>query len=175
MNRTQKQDAVAALVQKLENSPSLYLTDFTGITVKAMTDLRRKFRAEGLEFVVVKNSLVTRAFEQASVEGLNDQLNGPTGLVFAGADGLSAAKVITEFQKEQEDRLAIKVGLIDGKTVGADEVKKLASLPSREELLAQLAGAMQAPMAGFVSAMDSLLYQFVGSLEALRSKGEDAS
>ena len=175
MNRTEKQDAVATLVQKLEKSPNLYLADFTGISVKDMTDLRRRFRAQGVEFMVVKNTLATRAFEKASVDGLNDLLVGPTGVVFAGADPVAAAKVIADFQKEQENRPEVKAGLVDGKTVGVDEVKKLASLPSREELLSQLGAAMQSLMAGFVSALDSLLYQFVGSLEALRAEREEAS
>lgn len=174
MKKDEKVETVTALAAKLAASPTLYLTDFTGITVKNMTDLRRRFRAEGAEFVVVKNTLALRAFEAASVTGLDDLLNGPTALVLA-ADPVGAARVLAEFQKEQEDRPSIKAGVVDGKAVGETEIKKLASLPTRDVLLAQLGAAMQSPMAGFVGVLDGLLYQFVGSLEALRTQREDAS
>lgn len=175
MKKSEKVQTVATLAEKLSASPNLYLTDFTGITVKNMTDLRRRFRAEGAEFVVVKNTLALRALEAASVSGLNELLAGPTGIVFAGDDPVSAARVLADFQKEQEDRPTIKAGMVDGKQVGVAEIKKLASLPTRDVLLAQLGAALQSPMAGFVGALDGLLYQFVGSLEALRAQRDNAS
>ena len=175
MKKDEKIQAVATLAEKLGRSPNLYLTDFTGISVKHMTDLRRRFRAEGVEFVVVKNTLARRAFEAASVTGLEDVLNGPIALVLAGTEPVAAARVLADFQKEQEDRPEIKAGIVDGKPVGVAEITKLASLPTREVLLAQLGAAFQSPMAGFVGALDSLLYQFVGSLEALRDQREHAS
>ncbi len=174
MNKTQKQEVVDVLTRRLSDSKNLYLADFTGISVKAMTVLRRKFRAEGAEFMVVKNTLLARALEKGSVSGLSDQLNGPTGLIFAGEDPVGAAKVIHDFQKEQENRPTVKCGLVDGQTVGPEEVRKLAALPSRPELLSQFAGALQAPLSGFVGALDGLLYQFVGVMEALREKQSEA-
>ena len=174
MNKTQKQEIVETLAVKLGGSPNLYLADFTGISVQSMTDLRRKFRAQGAEFLVVKNTLLTRAFESVSVTGLNDHLKGPTGLIFAGEDPAATAKVIHDFQKEQDAKPAVKGGLVDGQTVGPGEVKRLAELPSRPELLSQLAGALQAPLSGFVGALDALVYEFAGVMEALREKQSEA-
>ena len=175
MNKNEKADLVQTLTAQLNESPNVYLTDFTGISVNRFNELRRRFRAQGARFVVAKNTLVRRAFQELSVEGLDDALAGPTGLVFAGADPVAAAKVLAEFQKEDEDRPAVKAGLVDGRTVGPDQVKRLAALPTRDELMGQLAGAFQAPMAAFAGALDSMLYQFVGVLEALRAQREDAA
>jgi large subunit ribosomal protein L10 len=106
--------------------------------------------------------------------GLDDVLHGPTGLVFVAADPVATAKILADFQKEFE-RPAVKAGLVDGRRVTADEVKRLASLPSREQLLGQLAGAFQAPLAGFVGALNGLLYQMAGALEALKTQREGAA
>lgn len=175
MNKQEKQEFVSALAKRFASSPNVYVADFTGISVKGMTALRRQFRAEGVEFVVVKNTLARRALESASVTGLHDVLVGPTGLVFAGDDPVTAAKVLVDFQKAQENRPAIKAGLVDGKEVAAEHVVRLAALPTREELLGQVAGAFQAPLAGFVGALSGLLYEFVGSLEALRAQRGDGA
>lgn len=169
MNRAKKLEIVEALTARLRRSPNLYLADFTGIAVKPMTELRRKLRGAGVEFVVVKNTLALRALAEASVEGLGDLLQGPTGFVFAGADPLAAAKVLAEFQKEHES-LRVKVGVLEGRTVTAQEVSRLATLPPREALLAQLGGAFQAPLQGFLGALSGLLQQFVGALGALHAQ-----
>ncbi len=170
MNRTEKRQMVGALAARLERSPNLYVTDFTGIAVKPMTELRSRLRNAGVEYLVVKNTLALRALEEASVLELTDVIQGPTGFVFAGANALAAAKVLTEFQKEYQ-KLTVKIGLIDGRRMTADEVHRLATMPSREELLSQLGAAFNAPLQGFVGALTGLLYQFVGALDALRKKG----
>ncbi len=167
--RTQKQEMVAALATRLRGSPTVYLTDFTGLNVARITELRRRLRAAGVEYVVVKNTLALRALGDAQVAGLEPHLAGPTALVLAGADPVAAAKVLADFAKEFE-KPAVKVGLLEGKTVTPDQVKRLAGLPSRTELLAQLGGALQAPMAGFVGVLHGLLLTMVGALEALRTK-----
>jgi large subunit ribosomal protein L10 len=167
--KAEKQASVTALAAKLQRSSTVYVTDFTGLNVARITDLRRRLRAAGVEYVVVKNTLARRALEHAQVPGLESHLAGPTALVLAGADPVSAAKVLTDFAREFE-KPAIKVGLVDGKAVTPDQVKRLASLPTRKELLAQLGGALQSPMAGFVGAMHGLLLNMVGALEALRNQ-----
>lgn len=173
MNKSEKQDIVAGLADRLAESGSVYLTDFTGLSVKSVTELRRRIRANGAEFVVAKNTLALRAFRQASVEGLDDILRGPTGFVFGGADPVTTAKVLVDFQQEEDKKPAIKAGLVDGKRVGADEVTRLASLPGRDQLMGQMAGALQAPLQGFVGALNGMLYQIVGALEALRAQRTD--
>lgn len=175
MNKTDKQTVVEDLTNRLEQSVNLYVTDFTGITVKRMTEMRRRFRAEGLDYMVVKNTLARRALADASVEGLEHVLVGPTGFVFAGADAVAAAKILTEFQRDGEDRPAVKAGLVDGRPVGPEEVKRLATLPTREQLMGQLAGAMQAPLQGLLGAFNGLLYQFAGVLDSLRAQRENAA
>jgi large subunit ribosomal protein L10 len=167
--KAQKQETVTALVGRLQRSSTIYLADFTGLNVAKATDLRRKLRAAGVEYVVVKNTLAKRALDQASIPELAGYLAGPTALVLAGRDPVSAAKVLTDFAREHE-RPAIRVGLVEGKAVSPDQVKRLATLPSKTELLAQLGGAFQAPMAGWVGALQGLLQMTVGALEALRNQ-----
>jgi len=167
--KAQKQETVTALAAKLQRSPTVYVTDFTGLNVARITDLRRRLRAAGVEYVVVKNTLALRALGDAKVSGLDEHLAGPTALVLAGADPVGAAKVLTDFAREFE-KPSIKIGLVEGKTVTAAQVKRLAALPSRMELLAQLGGALQAPLAGLAGALNGLLMNMVGALEALKAK-----
>ena len=171
--KAQKQEMVTALATRLRRASTIYVTDFTGLDVAKITQLRRRLRQAGeagsTDFVVVKNTLARRALADAQVSGLEEHLAGPTGLVLAGADPIAAAKVLADFAREFE-KPAIKVGLVDGKTVTPDLVKRLASLPTRHELLAQLGGALQAPMAGFLGALNGLLMNMVGALEALRNQ-----
>lgn len=173
MNKSEKQDVVAGLADHFTRSDSIYITDFTGLSVKSVTELRRRIRASGAEYVVAKNTLALRALQQASVEGLDDTLEGPTGFVFGGTDPVSTAKVLVEFQKEQDKKPAIKAGLVEGKRVSADEVKHMAALPNRDQLMGQVAGALQAPLQGFVGMLNGMLYQMVGVLDALRAQRDD--
>ncbi len=167
--KARKQEAVQTLAGRLQRAPTIYVTDFTGLDVARLTALRRRLRAAGVEYVVVKNTLAKRAFAEAHVVGLESHLAGPTGLVLAGTDPVAAAKVLADFAKEHE-KLAVRAGLVEGKAVGAQQVKLLAQLPPRTELLAQLGGVLQAPLAGLVGAMNGLLVMMVGALEALREQ-----
>lgn len=172
--KAQKQELVTALAGRLERASTVYVTDFTGLDVAKITQLRRRLRTAGTEFVVVKNTLARRALGGeggggARMSALEGHLAGPTGLVLGGADPVAAAKVLADFIREFE-KPAIKAGLVDGKAVTAAQVKRLASLPARGELLAQLGGTLQAPLAGLVGALNGLLLNVVGALEALRAK-----
>lgn len=173
MSRERKAEVVQKLTDRLRRSRTLYLTDFTGIAVKPMTELRGRLRDAGVEYVVVKNTLALRALKEANVTGLDEVLNGPTGFVFAGAEPLAAAKVLTAFQQEYEI-LTVKVGLVDGRQITPEEIHRLATLPSHEELLAQMGGALQAPLQGFVGVLSGMLSQFVGAVEALRAQRASA-
>lgn len=167
--KAQKQDMVTKLQAQLSGSPTVYVTDFTGLNVALITDLRRRLRKAGVEYVVVKNTLARRALTEAQRAGLEPHLAGPTAIVFAGTDPVGAAKVLTDFAREFE-KPAIKVGIVEGKAVTPAQVKHLAALPSKPQLMAQLGGALQAPMAGFLGVMNGLLYAMVGALEALKTK-----
>lgn len=173
MNRTQKADIVTGLRERLARLPNVYLTDFTGLKVKQVTDFRRRLRSAGVEYQVVKNTLARRALAEAAVTGLEPQLAGPTGFVFA-TDPVTAARIIADFQKEAE-ALQVKAGLVDGRPVTPQDIQRLAKLPSRVELLGQLAGGLQAPLQAFAGALNGLLYQWVGALEALRQQRADAA
>ncbi|HXV86866.1 MAG TPA: 50S ribosomal protein L10 [Gemmatimonadales bacterium] len=174
MNRTRKSELVADLTGRLVKSGTVYVTDFTGLKVKNLTDLRRRFRGAGVEYVVVKNTLAVRALREAAVPGFEDALKGPTALVFAERDPVGAAKILAEFEKEFQ-RPTVKAGRLEGRPVTPAEVAQLARLPSRDQLLAQLGGALQAPMSAWVGVLNGLLYQMVGALEALREQRAGAA
>ncbi len=171
MSRDERQAMVETLAEELKASPNLYLTDFTGLDVLHMTEFRRRLRQAGVRYRVVKNTLMQRALSGTEAKVLEEHLAGPTGLVLAGDQPVVAAKVLADFIKDHE-RPAIKIGIVDGKTVTAAEVQVLASLPPRDVLMSHLAGTLQAPLAQFAGVMNSMLTQVVGALEALRaSKG----
>ena len=171
MKRAEKEQLVSELRDKLKGAKSLYYTDFTGLNVKRMTELRRRLRRAGVEYVVIKNTLALRAVNESGLVG--QDLKGPTGLVF-GTDPVAAAKVLTDFAREFEHKPAVKGGLLDGKAIDTAQVKKLASLPSREQMLADLGAGLQSPMAAFVGALSGLLSMFAGALDALKSQREGA-
>ena len=158
MSKTERQATVESLATQLKGSPNVFVTDFQGLNVLRMTDLRRRLRAAGAKYVVVKNSLAQRALAANGLPALPAAFKGQVGLVLAGADPLPAAKVVGEFAKEFQ-KPSVKAGLLDGKTVEPAYVKRLGEIPSREALLGMFAGAL-----------NSILYQVVGALEALRTE-----
>ena len=171
MKRTEKEQIVTDLSEKLTNAQSLYYTDFTGLNVKRMTELRRRLKRAGVDYVVIKNTLALRAVNESGLVGT--KLKGPTGLV-VGKDPVAAARVLSEFAKEFEEKPAMKGGMLQGKAIDNAQLKRLASLPSREQMLADLAAGMQSPMAAFVGALSGPLYMFAGALDALKSQREGA-
>ena len=170
----QKQAVVDELADKLGAAKAFYLTDFTGLNVQKMTRLRARMRAEGVEYLVVKNTLALRAIEGLELPDIAEFFTGPTGLVIGREDAVTAAKVLSEFARENDDRPAVKVGVVERQQMGPEEVGRLAKLPPREALLAELAGAMQAPLAQLAFLMQGLSSEFVGLLEALRAQREGA-
>ena len=153
MKRSEKEQLVVELRDKLSGAAALYYTDFTGLNVKRMTDLRRKLRAAGVEYVVIKNTLALRAVSESGL--VSTKLKGPTGIV-VGKDALLAAKVLTDFAKANDQRPEVKGGVYEGKEVDAAMVAKLAAIPPRDVLLAMLAGALQAPLGAMLGALEAL-------------------
>ena len=141
MSKTERQSTVEILTAAVKGSPNIYVTDFAGLNVAKLTELRRRLRQAGARYVVVKNTLAQRALAANQVSVLDDHLAGPTGLVLAGADPLAAAKVLGQFAKEHQ-KPSVRVGLVDGKAVNPAYVKRLGELPTRDELLGQLAGCL---------------------------------
>jgi large subunit ribosomal protein L10 len=170
MKRDEKETFVTEFRERLDRAPVLYLTDFTGLDVKSLTRLRQNLRDSGAEYVVGKNRLVARALQEAQLPDLGDALNGPTGVVFAYGDIVAPAKVLTDFQKDHEDRPAFKVGVLERKVIAPAQIVQLAKLPSREALLAQLAGALQAPMAALAGVLEAKIQEMAGLLDALKDQ-----
>jgi large subunit ribosomal protein L10 len=172
MNRTEKEKLVTELKSKIQGAPALYYTDFTGLNVKRMTELRRRLRKANVEYVVIKNTLALRAVNESGL--VAERLRGPTGLVVA-RDAVVAAKLLSDFAKENDQKPTVKGGMLDGRALAVEQVKKLASMPSREQMLAELGAGLQSPLAAFVGALNGLLYMFAGALEALRQQREGAA
>ncbi|MDA1081033.1 MAG: 50S ribosomal protein L10 [Gemmatimonadetes bacterium] len=152
MKRTEKEQLVAELKDKIKAANTLYYTDFTGLNVKRMTELRRRLKRQGVEYVVIKNSLALKAVNEAGMTG--ERLRGPTGVVVA-SDGILAAKLLTQFRKENDERPTVKGGVYEGAPVNEALVKQLASLPTRNEALSQLLGAMNSVLAMFALALEA--------------------
>ena len=171
MTREQKEQLVSELRDKIRGSRALYYTDFTGLNVKRMTELRRRLRRAGVEYVVIKNTLALRAVNESGLVG--ERLRGPTGLV-VGADAIAAAKVLADFARENEQKPEVKGGVLEGQQIGPEQVKRLAAMPSREQMLAQLGAGLQSPMAAFVGALNGLMYMFAGALESLKNQRQGA-
>jgi len=167
MKRTDKEQLVVELKEKLEGAKALYYTDFTGLNVKRMTELRRRMRKANVEYVVIKNTLALRAVNESGL--VAERLRGPTGLVVA-RDPVAAAKLLQDFAKENDQKPTVKGGMLEGKAIAVAQVKQLASMPSREQMLAQLGAGLQSPMAAFVGAVNGLFYMFAGALDALHQQ-----
>ncbi len=155
MNREEKARVIEELAEKLRDN-SAVLVDYQGINVAQSTRLRARSRESGIEFVVAKNTLAQRAADQAGVEGLEELLVGPTALAFS-EDPVAGAKLMAEFANQIE-AFELKGGLLDGsRVVDAEGIVALSRLPGREQLLAQLLGAIQSPVAGLVTVLNAPL------------------
>ncbi len=146
MPRPEKVQAVADIREKLENAEAVFLTEYRGLSVKAVQDLRKALRDSGGEYKVVKMTLAKLAAADAGVEGLDEYLLGPTALAFANRDPVATAKALKEFAKSH-DVLVLKAGYLSGNILTPEEVSKLAEIEPREVLLAKIAGAAKAPLA----------------------------
>jgi large subunit ribosomal protein L10 len=160
MKRSDKEELVRGLKKKMEGADALYYTDFTGLNVKRMTELRRNFRKAGVEYVVIKNSLALRAVNESGL--VVPKLKGPTGVVIA-KDAIVAAKLLTEFAKKNEERPSVKGGLYEGASIDGALVKRLALMPTRDEALGQ-----------FLGYLNSVLSSFAGVLEARKVQLESS-
>ncbi len=151
MKRSDKEQLVAELRSKIGEAKALYFTDFTGLNVKRMTELRRRFRRAGVEYVVIKNTLALKAVNESGLTG--SRLRGPTGVVVA-KDPIAAAKVLVDFAKENDQRPATKGGIWEGNAIDEAMVKRIATLPTRDEALSQFAGCLNSVMMMFALALD---------------------
>lgn len=167
-----KEASVAEIAEGFRTSSAVLLTEYRGLTVAQLKELRGNIRANA-SYAVVKNTLAKRAFNEAGVSGLDAELVGPTALAFVHGDTVTVAKALRDFAKAN-DKLVLKGGYFDGVVISADEVKKLADLETREVLLAKLAGAFKASLFGAAYMFNAPLAQAARAVDALRQKKESA-
>jgi len=172
--KEQKAEQVELLTEKLKKARVAVLTDYRGLTVSQMQELRSRFRTGDVEYRVVKKTLVRRAAEAAGVPALQSELEGPVAIAFGYEDLSLPAKLINEFVRTTRLKLDIKGGLVEGRVFSPDQVKQLADLPSRESLIAQLMGTLQLPVGQLVGIMQTPLQQLMGVLNAYNTKLEAA-
>ena len=174
MNRTEKETFVVEFRERLDRSSVVYLTDFTGLNVKSMATLRQRLKESGAEYLVAKNRLMRLALEGTEFPDLGDALTGPSGVIFGYEDVVTTAKILSEFAKEHNDRPAFKLGVLEDKLLDAAQLDRLAKLPAREQLLAELAGAFEAPMAALAGALEAKTQEMAGLLDAYKAQKQEA-
>ena len=150
-----KKEEVTKLAEKMKDAKLILLTDYRGITVADVTELRATLRNVNSEYKVIKNNITRRALKECGVEGLDDILEGPTAIIINQEDYLESAKAIYNFTKDN-DYYKIKGGIIEGKVMTAEEIVTLAKLPSKQELISMLAGSLLANISKFAVALDQV-------------------
>lgn len=173
MPRPEKVQAVAEIKEKFEEAQAVFLTEYRGIPVKEMGNLRRRLRESGAEYKVVKMTLARRAADDLGIEGLSEHLTGPTALAFALEDPVSTAKALRDYARENE-RLVIKSGYLANRVLAPEEVVRLAEIEPREVLLAKIAGAAKAPLYQMASMLATFTREAASLFSALIEKKEAA-
>ena len=140
-----KAQLVTEVAEQFKNASSVVVVDYLGITVEEATNLRSELRKAGVQFAVVKNSILSRAAKEAGLEGMDDIFKGPSAVAFSNEDVVAPAKILADFAKKVE-ALEIKAGVIEGKVSSKEEIEALAKLPNREGLLSMLLSVLQAPV-----------------------------
>ena len=168
-----KKQFVEGLKERLERSTVVILTDYKGLDVGAMTDLRAKLREAQVEYQVIKNTMLRLASEGTGVEAIKESFVGPSAVAMSFEDPVAPAKVLTDFAKDHE-KLEIKIGVMDGKVMDVAGIKALSDLPSREQLLATVLSAMNAVPTSLVTALSDVPRRMVNVLQAIKDQKEAA-
>lgn len=154
----QKKQLVDEITDRFKSSTAVVVVDYRGLNVAEVTELRKQLREAGVEFKVYKNTMTRRAVEAAGMDGLNSALTGPNAIAFSTEDVVAPARILNDFAKDHE-ALEIKAGVIEGNVATVDEIKALATLPSREGLLSMLLSVLQAPIRNFALAAKAVADQ----------------
>jgi large subunit ribosomal protein L10 len=171
MAKPEKEKIVSELASKINNAKSLLLTDYKGLNVEEISDLRSKFRESSVEYHIVKNTLVKLSLEQLGIKQLVEFLEGPTAIAFGSDDPIAPAKVVTSFLKDKE-KPTMKAYYLDGEVYKGKEIDEISKLPSQEVLLTQLVGTINAPLTGLVSVLNNFLQQLVVVLNEIKNQKE---
>lgn len=173
MPTEQKVETVAEIAQTIQQAKSVWLTDFTGLNVQEMNELRRAFRDASVEYRVVKNTLARLSMKSVGEEDVLEYLEGPTALAFGMDDPAAPARVIKQFSKKA-DKVKLKACLFEGVLIGTDRLEEIANLPSKEQLLGQLVGVLNAPLSNFVFALNGMMSKLVFALDAVKKQKEES-
>jgi large subunit ribosomal protein L10 len=172
MRIDEKKTITAGIADSLDQAGAVYVTDFSGLDVEAQGELRAKLRESGAAFRVVKNTLAIRALEGLDLDGLEEYLTGPTGLVLAGDDPVAPAKVVRDFAREHDNRPVVRVGVVERRTIQPADVARLADLPGKDALLGSIAGALTASVGGIAGVLGGLMRDIAYMVEEVAKKGE---
>jgi large subunit ribosomal protein L10 len=165
-------ESVAELKERFAGVQTAVLTEYRGLTVRQLSDLRKQLKGASAEYKVVKNRLARIAIKDSALDGLGKHLTGPTGVAYTRHDPVSVAKALQAFVKNNP-ALTIKVGVVEGKVLEAAALKSLADLPSKEALRAQLVGALQGPLSQLVTLLTAVQGQLVRVIEARSKQGAE--
>lgn len=170
MNKEQKAQAIAQIAERLSSADTVIATAFHGLSVREVEDLRGRLREADGQLQVVKNTLARRACAESGTQTLVAYLEGQTALVWGKGDAAAIAKTLNTFGKATEDRLTMKGGILDGAPISAAELKQLAALPPRDELLARLVGGVASPLQGTANALGSFISGLARALGAYQAQ-----
>ncbi len=170
MKREEKQQLVNELHEKFSTATVAILMEFNGLGVSEMTELRQKLRGVKGELRVVKNTLARRAIEGTSMTATQDAFQGPVAVTFGYADPVAPARILREFVDKRTEKIKVKIGVVEGQILDAKDLKRVASLPKKEVLIADLMSRMQSPMHGLVGGLQGILRKFVYALSAIQKK-----
>ena len=154
-NRQNKEAKVAEIKEKLEKAQAIVLADYQGLTVEEDTALRKSLREAGVEYKVYKNNLVTLAAKELGIEGLDEYLEGPVSIAFGYEDATAPARVLHTFAKDHK-KIELKAGMVEGTLYNKEEVEKLATIPSKEVLIAKLLGSFKAPLSNVAYLLNAI-------------------
>ena len=166
-----KKQVVLDVKDKMERSQGIIFYDYRGLNVEEVTELRNKFREAGVEYHVIKNSMLRRAVDMLEITGLDETLTGPTAVAFGYTDAVAPAKVLVEFVKKVK-KTQIKSGVLGKKIIDVNGITSLAELPSKEQLLSTLAGTLQAPISGFARSLSGIICKLGYALNAVKEQKE---
>jgi len=168
-SKKQKEEILSALVKRFGQAKSIVFASQDGLTVSASQNLRRKAKAEGVEMMAAKKTILQKALQQSGLEGLDvATLTGSVAVATSSTDEVAPAKIIKDFAKTN-DKVALQAGFMNGLALSTVEIKKIADLPSKQELLAKLVGSLNAPISGFVNVLAGNMRGLVNVLNAIKN------
>lgn len=171
MPQAEKAQKVDQLSDALSKATSVFMTDFTGLSVEDITRLRREMRKAGVKYIVVKNTLARISAEKAGISQMVPYLTGPTGLALSFDDPASPVRIIFDFRKDKE-KPAIKAAVIEGELLNQQAAEQIRNIPPRQILLGQVVSAMAAPLSGFIGGLSSIMSKLVYTINAIKEKKE---